>query len=328
MYYDRTTINYPEEESPRLIVVIDTEEEFDWSSEPRRDADSVSAMNEIEVVQNIFDEYGVVPCYVVDYPVASKQEGYKKIKDIYLSGRCEIGAHLHPWVNPPFDEQLTRFNTYPGNLPKNLEKEKLKVLHNTIKETFGIETKIYKAGRYGYGMNTTHILEECGFEIDLSICPPIDYSGDGGPNYSDYNADPFWYGRNKLLALPVTGAFVGWAGGISTPLYRFADKLKKMRVPGMLAKISAVDRLILSPEGFSTRNHIDLTNYLYRKGVKTFTWSFHSPSIVPGCTPYVKSEKDLSIFLDSFRRYFDFFFGQFQGKASTPTKIRQLLERN
>ncbi len=327
MLVNQKIIKLPQDMPPKLIVVIDTEEEFDWSSAPSRDATSVSAMRHIQRVQNIFDEYNLVPCYVVDYPVASKKESYEVLKDIQQGGRCEIGAHLHPWVNPPFDEEISGFNTFPGNLPSNLEEEKLRILHAVIKANIGIDTKIYKAGRYGFGPSSTDILQRLGFDIDLSFCPPVDYSKEGGPDFSSYKAEPFWFGGTKILEIPVTGAFVGWAGVASKSIYRIANRLIKLRVPGVLAKISAVDRLMLSPEGFDTDEHIKITNCLYKRGVRTFTWSFHSPSVVPGNTPYVKNELELIRFLDSFRKYFDYFFNELQGVASTPTGIKRQLER-
>jgi hypothetical protein len=61
---------------PRLMVVIDTEEEFDWSKEFSRSNASVKAMRHIERVQVLFDRYGITPVYVVDYPIVSDPEGY------------------------------------------------------------------------------------------------------------------------------------------------------------------------------------------------------------------------------------------------------------
>jgi len=61
--------------------------------------------------------------------------------------------------------------------------------------------------------------------------------------------------------------------------------------------------------------------------VRTFTWSFHSPSVVPGHTSYVQNEAQLRLFLDSFRQYFDFFFNELGGQASSPARIQTLMER-
>jgi len=327
MFEERNSICLPEELPPQLIVVVDAEEEFDWTAAPDSKANSVTAMAHIDRVQNIFNEYGIHPCYVVDFPVASQQAGFSPLKKFVDSGLCEIGAQLHPWVNPPIKETLCNLNTYPGNLPRSLEREKIISLRDKIKENFGSAPVAYKAGRYGFGPNTAKILRESGFEIDLSVCPLQDFTDEGGPDYRRFSAHPFWFGDEKspILELPCTSAFTGLAGLAAAPLFEFAQKLLRMRAPGILSRLGVVDRLMLSPEGYSSDEHIKLTRALYRRGLRTFTWSFHSPSVVPGNTSYVQDEAQLRQFLDSFRRYFDFFFDELGGQSSTPSKMRDLI---
>lgn len=326
MFSERRPVADAPEQPPQLLVVVDTEEEFDWHASPRRENTGVQALAALDRVQDIFNEYGIKPCYVVDYPVTSQVEGYRLLKQYYLAGQCDIGAHLHPWVNPPFDEPLSTVNMYPGNLVPDLERAKLRVLRDTIADTFGMQPRIYKAGRYGFGPHTERSLRHLGFDIDLSVCPPVDYRADGGPDYRDFGAQPFWFGNDQLLEIPVTGAFVGWAGPVSHHVFEWAQRLKLMRAPGILSRLSAVDRLMLSPEGFTHKEHRKVTEHLLAQGVRTFTWSFHSPSVLPGNTPYVRTERDLTVFLDSFRRYFDYFFDELGGEATTPTQLKQRME--
>lgn len=331
MFGDTRPIRLPVDSAPQLIVVIDTEEEFDWGAEPDAQATAVTAIDHIDRAQSIFNEYGIRPCYVVDYSIASQSRSVTPLKRYLAAGQCEIGAHLHPWVNPPIQESLSRANMYPGNLPLSLERAKLTELRDTIAEAFDHTPRVYKAGRYGFGPNTAQVLRELGFEIDLSVCPPLDARADGGPDYRRFSAHPFWFGSadNPHLEVPVTGAFVGWAPDAwSLPLFQAATYFKRFRAPGILARLKAVDRLMLSPEGFSPDEHIRLTRYLYRKGVRTFTWSFHSPSVVPGNTSYVQSESDLATFLASFRQFFDFFFDELGGQTSTPTQLKTYLEKS
>ena len=133
---------------PQLIVVIDTEEEFDWNKPVNRGSTSVASMQYIHRVQDIFDEYGIRPCYVIDYPIAAQQEAYQYLVKIFKDNRCDIGAHLHPWVTPPETEKLIPINTYPGNLEQSLEYEKLNNLTQVIHQNFDFQPTIYKAGRY------------------------------------------------------------------------------------------------------------------------------------------------------------------------------------
>jgi hypothetical protein len=320
-------IKLPSDTKPQLVVVIDTEEEFDWSKKPQSTSTAVTAMSEIYRVQEIFKEYGIVPCYVVDHPIASNPSSVKSIKGYVDNNECEIGAHLHPWVNPPLVEELSFSNMYPGNLDKEIEFEKLKNLKNQIKSSFGITPTLYKAGRCGIGPNTAEILKELEFTIDVSVCAGFDYSADGGPDFSGSTSYPYWFGEgNESLEIPMTGGFVGMAGRFSRPLYNFSRYFDSVKATGILSNLSIVDRLMLSPEGYTREEHVKLTRSLIKKGLRTFTWNFHSPSVMPGMTEYTQTEKQVKEFLDLFRYYFDFFFEELGGEATTPTNLKKYLE--
>ncbi|MEM7518255.1 MAG: polysaccharide deacetylase family protein, partial [Planctomycetota bacterium] len=323
-------LRFPQEEKPRLLVVIDTEEEFDWNAPFDRANDGVGAMSDIGRAQEVFDEFGIVPTYVIDGPVASKPEGYGPLLDIHRDGRCIIGAHLHPWVSEPFDEEVCARNSYPGNLPPELEKAKLAGLLDTIEKNVGHRPTVYKAGRYGIGPNSARILAELGLEIDLSLCPPFDLSGDGGPDYSNFEAHAYRFGDPSapLLGLPTTGGFVGAAGSLRPALYRFGNSgpLASLRAPGIFSRLGLVERLFLSPEGYQAEDCIRLTKALLARGDRLFTFSFHSPSVRPGCTPYVGNDAELRHFLEVCRRYFRFFLEELGGLASTPFETRERLD--
>jgi hypothetical protein len=326
----RTEILLPAAERPILVVVVDTEEEFDWSAPFRRDAVAVTAMREIGVFQRLCEEFGIAPAYVADYPVVSNPDGAASLRELHASGRAEIGAHLHPWVTPPFDELVCARNSYPGNLEPGLEAEKLRVLTETIEERTGARPRTYKAGRYGFGPNTPEALEGQGYEVDLSPSPPFDYGADGGPDYSAWGAHPYWFGgARKLLGLPNTGAFVGFLGRRSPAVWRLATRpaLRWARLPGILSRLDAVSRLRLSPEGHGPDDLMRLTRALLRAGVRVFSFSLHSPSLKPGCTSYVRSAADLATLLGSCRRYFDRFLGELGGISMTPTRLAQHLRR-
>ncbi len=319
----------PPERPPVLTVLVDAEEEFDWEGGFDRRATSVSAMKRIDRLQRVFDAAGVTPLYVADYPVVEKPEGYKPLADIHSDGRCVIGSHLHPWVNPPFDEHVTPRNSFPGNLAPELEKAKLRALTELIGERFGEAPTVYQAGRYGLGPSTADTLEELGYEVDYSACPPFDYTSEEGPDYSRCPLEPYWFGRERsLLGIPCTGAYVGYLSGVGHAVHSLAQmpELRWARIPGLLSRAGALDRLRLSPEGFSLRDLRRLTHSLLAQGVRVFTYSLHSPSVTPGCTSYVSNENDVARFLDDIRSYFEFFFGELGGRSATPLEVKAELE--
>lgn len=86
-----------------------------------------------------------------------------------------------------------------------------------------------------------------------------------------------------------------------------------------------MDRITLTPEGITWQEHRRLTKAMLARGCKTFSFTYHSPSLSPGNTPYVQSPSDLEKFLDRFEKFFDFFFGDLGGIPATPNEIRSSL---
>ena len=327
----REIIRLPADTRPVLCVVIHTEEEFDWGKPHDRGATTVEHMRHIGRAQAVFDEFGIVPNYVIDYPIASQPLAIAPLKEFADSGRALIGAHLHPWVSPPHDEAVNAFNSYPGNLPRELEAEKLRRLTEQIQLSFGVPPRTYLAGRYGFGPNTGETLEDLGYEVDISPAVPIDFSADGGPDYSGFTSHPFWFGkRRRLLALPGSGGYVGALRSGGTPLYRrlTSPAMRRAKVAGVVARLRLLERIRLSPEDYKESEMQRLTSTLLDDGARVFVFSFHSPSVMPGGTPYVRSAADLECFLAKCRRYFEFFIGRLQGRSMTPLQLKAFFEEN
>jgi hypothetical protein len=155
---------------------------------------------------------------------------------------------------------------------------------------------MYKAGRYGVGERTAAILEELRYEIDLSICPLMDYTDEGGPDFTCNTPWPYWFGRHRrLLELPLTIGFSGALRRWGRGLRRVASSpvLRSLHTVGALARLRLADRIWLSPEGYSSAEHQRLGRALFKDGLRIFSFTFHSPSLEPGHTPYVQSTADL-----------------------------------
>jgi peptidoglycan/xylan/chitin deacetylase (PgdA/CDA1 family) len=323
-------IDWPATQPPMVVVVVDTEAEFDWVLQRPRRAMGVSSVKSQLQVQRIFERYAVRPTYVLDYPVSSTPEAYEIIRDFHRSGACEIGAHLQPWDNPPFVEPKTDENSYPGNLPCELEREKLAQLSRVIHENVGVRPRIYKAGRYGVGRSTARILAELGYEIDLSVVPGTDLSRQFGPDFSHCGVEPYWFGEAPaLLEIPLSIGYAGFLshrGGLAYAL-TMNERLKALHVPGILARLHLIERISLTPEGISFEEQRRLTRALLREGQRVFSFTYHSPSLAPGNTPYVRSDADLRAFLHRIEEYLEFFSGEVGGRPATPFEVKALAER-
>jgi hypothetical protein len=309
---------------PQLIVVVDTEEEFNWAAPFSREAVGVTAIDEVWRLQRVLARYRVTPTYVIDYPVAATASSSERLKEIARQGECHIGAHLHPWVSPPFVEKLGRRASYACNLGYDCELDKILRLKETIEEHVGVRPRSFKAGRYGFGRTTAEVLEALDFDVDLSVNPHMNFARDGGPSFEGFSVLPGWFGeRRQLLEVPCTHGFVGFARRAGPALHRAASApwLTPLRAVGALAKTGALNKIMLSPEDSTFAEMWALTQTLARDGVRTFALTFHSPSLKPGCTPYVRTIAQRDALLATIDRYCEHFFGRIGGVPSTPADL-------
>jgi hypothetical protein len=65
-----------------------------------------------------------------------------------------------------------------------------------------------------------------------------------------------------------------------------------------------------------------LTDALLARGARTFTLSFHSPSLDVGHTPYVTTQRDLDQFLERIALYCEYFFDTLGGVPATVEEYR------
>ena len=76
------------------------------------------------------------------------------------------------------------------------------------------------------------------------------------------------------------------------------------RMRGVLSKLGLLERISLTPEGITldeAKRGIDVAVDL---GLPLLVLSFHSPSLSPGHTPYVRNDDDLDRFYDWWRGVF------------------------
>jgi hypothetical protein len=320
---------------PILIVMVDAEAEFDWNGPFLRTLVSVRNLSQQVIAHDIFDKLNIQPTYLVDYAVATQPEGYEPIRELLQSGRCEIGAHLQPWENPPFAEEPSVRTSFNHNLPAWLQKEKLQRLTDAIVSNFGVRPTAYRAGRYGVGDEIAWILESLGYQIDLSVLPGHDLRRRHGPDFRRAFNQPYWFGPDrKLLEIPLTTGFAGMLAWGDEPqvfdasIYTAISQPRGTRwhLPGMFSRLGLLERITLTPEGMSIQELRRLTRLLLHRGQRVFTFNYHSSSLLPGYTPYVRSRADLDRMIGTIEEYMHYFIGEIGGIAMTPTQFHASLQ--
>ena len=313
---------------PLLVTTIDAEEDFDWNGPFIRTSSRVTSMRSQYKAHRVFERYGVIPTYLVDFPVASQDEGRGPLKELLEAGQCEIGAQLHPWVNPPFVEVISNRNSYPGNLPMVVEYDKLLALTNMLEEAFGSRPRIYRAGRYGYGPNTAEILRHLGYLVDTSMMPCWNYAPQGGPDFRTVRAEPYWIDRDRtVLEMPISVALVGRAARLGPHVSNglFNRVSEGIGLTAAVARLGLIERIRLTPEGIAIDEGKRLIRQMIADGQRVFVLTYHSPSLEPGGTPYVRTADDLARFLAWLEEFYDFFTKEIGGQCVSWRDVRNAL---
>jgi hypothetical protein len=285
---------------PLCCLAIDAEEDFDWDKPVRATGWSTDCMHRIADLREIVAAYGLRPTYLLTYPVLEDADVVRMLRRQHERGECDMGIQLHHWVTPPFDALDSRIS-YLESMPAVVEQAKLLTLIARFRQAFGFGPVLFRAGRYGLTPATAALLEQHGFVVDTSLAPRTDFRAQGGPDFSQYECDPFWFGQSRaLLEMPLCRSLVGWSGGLAPMLYRAAatPALARWRIAAVLSRLRCAERITLSPEGNAFGDMRRLLRHRRRAGQDVFSLSFHSSSLMPGRNPYVRDRAELHGFYD------------------------------
>lgn len=272
-----------------VLIGVDTEADDQWSR-AGRDRLEVGNAHRLPALQALCDEYAVRPTYLVTHEMATRPESAAILQALARSGRCEIGAHLHPWSSPPFRPEDLAAHTYPHNLPPELLERQLGELTTTIEQAIGVRPTTYRAGRNGFDGGTLPILERLGYTVDTSVDPLFNERRKGGmvfagapvtpyhPSYDDVRRK----GASTILEVPITAAT---DPPLPKALERAYASLPAIPYRGALRRLG-VQPVWLRPSYTSRARMIAFASRLHRGGTPCFNIIFHSSELVPGGSPY------------------------------------------
>ena len=288
----------------KILVSIDTEED-NWKA--TREDIQVENIRALPEAHDFMTGLGLRPTYFCDYPVVSTPWSAQILRALDRSGQCEIGAHLHPWNTPPLEEPFSDRNTMMKNLPASLQQRKLETLSQALRAVTGKSPVSFRAGRFGLAREGVRALIALGYRVDSSVTPFVDWTEFS--NGADYSEAPFSCYRldgespvdqpvpgGSLCELPVSCGFTrhpfGWRGRAFKRLRH--PTLRPLRLTGLGAKSGWLRRVVGSPETDELSDLLRLARCLIEQGVGYVHLFFHSPSLVPGYSPFVQTEADLA----------------------------------
>ncbi|WP_205763484.1 polysaccharide deacetylase family protein [Pseudopontixanthobacter vadosimaris] len=307
--------------APVALLTVDTEEEFDWNGPFSQTGHGLDHVPRLRKFQQFCENIGVSPVYLIDWPVAHSPFAIEIIGGAVRDGKAELGIQLHPWVNPPHSEEINGFNSFAGNLPAEVEREKFLRLRDAIAKNFAVQPLIYRAGRYGLGPNTADLLKDAGILIDSSVRAHFDYGEHGGPDYRNHPLHPYWIDRERtLLELPLTSPFAGRLRQHGRCIYPALKAMPSIR--SAMARAGLLERISLTPEGVNATEALRGIGCALEAKLPVLVFSFHSPSLVPGFTPYVRNEEDLDDLYDWWRAV----YAELRLRGVKPTTIGEILK--
>jgi hypothetical protein len=290
---------------PALLVGIDTEADDQWSERGRREL-RVDNAARLPALQSLFEEFGARPTYLVTHEMATRPESAAVLRDLARSGRCEIGAHLHPWTSPPFRPEDTAGHTYPMNLPDDLLARQIGELTATLEQSLGVRPTTYRAGRNGMDGRTLRILEGLGYTVDTSVDPLFNERRKGGPAFAGAPLDPYRpdyedvtrAGAARILEVPISAAT---EPPLPKPLERLYASLPPIPWRGALKRLG-LRPVWLRPSYTALPDMVSFASRLRERGAPCFNVIFHSSELLPGGSPYNPDAASVGRFETALRR--------------------------
>lgn len=291
---------------PLFMVGVDTEADDQWSLEGRKRL-SVENARALPRLQELCDRYSVRPSYLVTHEMATREPSRSVLRDLASTGRCEIGAHLHPWSSPPYREE-DLVGRYPSELDQALLEKQLTELTEAISSSLGVRPLSYRAGRHGFDVRSLRILETLGYKVDTSVDPLFNETRKGGPTFAGAPVSPYRpshadvrvAGSSSVLEIPVSAATLP---GLPKFLEKHFASLPSIPWRGYLKRLG-LRGVWLRPSYSTVTDASALANALAASGVPTLNMLFHSSELVPGGSPYHQDAASVDHFFEKLERVF------------------------
>ncbi|HUJ09749.1 MAG TPA: hypothetical protein VL171_06960 [Verrucomicrobiae bacterium] len=200
----------------KLIVTVDTEADNQWAlGRPQ----TLNNLDWLPRFQSLCTRFGFKPTYLCTYEVVQSERFDRLLRPWHEQGLAEIGAHLHPWSNPPYEMNPPNFDErpYPSELPEEMFARKMEALTQALVAKLRQQPVSYRAGRWGFSHLQIPALLRLGYKVDSSVTPLVSWEhtkgrSKGGPDFRHAPVEPYFLdasnartkGDSGLYEVPVT----------------------------------------------------------------------------------------------------------------------------
>ncbi|HLA54310.1 MAG TPA: hypothetical protein VK618_13435 [Flavitalea sp.] len=265
-------------------------------------------------LQPLFDKYEIVPTYLVNNVVLENEESVAVFKT--LSGRCELGTHLHP----EFIEPQKQFHEYAGRkgeanccfYPPELEFAKIDEITRLFVRKFDFAPRSFRAGRFSAGLNTISSLRKLGYLVDTSVTPNVrwdDRTREKPVDFRHAPGQPYWISESSMVESGENQSL------LEAPVTIIREKLSlvqamKYTIRNKRLPYKRSRALWLRPVFSGIRNLEKIMESTYQQnaeaGIVVYNMMFHNVEVMPGLSPYSKTETDCQQYLGTLEWLFNY----------------------
>ena len=324
------------QQKPDVIFVlsIDTEEEWDWSGPFPDNNFSVNNIQHLPIFQGFCESLNIRPTYFVDYAVANNQKSVEALKSFSGNNLCEIGAHLHPWCNPPYFGKTGEKESHVINLPISQIEEKLDALLEKLYQQFNILPNAFRTGRWGIDSKVLKLLSKKGFQIDSSMYPfyKNEYfnceQAELEPYWPDYENPIIKGPQRDIMEFPVTVGFNRANYSTMLKIYNRVSSplLSSLHLVGILWQTKLLRKLYLSPEVTSGKDMKPLIDFALNNNHPVIHMYMHSSSLIDGATGFMKDKGAYDILCNNIKEVIDYTENKANVKFCTISEAACILQ--
>lgn len=289
----------------KLVITVDVEEEGLFSGRYERGPAAVKNIRQLHRLEFISSEFGLPLTLLPTYQVVRNPACRDILARWQGEYHAEIGAHLHPWNTPPFQNLPFAEPVRSDRLPISLLRAKFDTLLGVLNDHMGIRPRVFRMGRFDLGAQVLALLPEYGFRVDSSVVPLR--CAAGGPDQFLAPNDPFLLhtsahqGFDRLMEVPLTQ--VSLFPSASRTFYRIACTLPQSKRDFLFFAYRALAVVGIHPAWFPLASMKWATRRHRLAGGNVLTMFLHSSELQPGATPSFRSKADVDGLIAKIRTY-------------------------
>lgn len=302
----------------KFLISIDTEGDNLWNWEYGK---AITTENSLFIprFQNLCEEYGFKPTYLINLEMALDERFVSFAKKKSEEGLCEIGMHLHSWNTPPLIKLAERVDGIkPGHEfitehSCEIMQQKIAYLIDVIEKQFGRKPVSHRSGRWATNDDFLRLLAKAGIKYDVSVTPGINWnrangltSGSIGPDYSDFPTMPYLVHDTGLLEIPLTVKMN----------HRYvidSNRTLKHRAGNLYRAVKGRGYKMLRPNGENIDDMLYLVQQTRKSNDEYLMFMLHSSEMMPAGNPIFNTEEKIEKLYSDLRVLFDYVGNFFEG---------------